>query len=70
MGDEDPKTGERLVSIRDLKRHRPSSPDAITLAECPLCDGEGMVTYEKKAEWIIKYPDLDPKPPPSEPDAA
>jgi hypothetical protein len=29
-----------------------------TLVECPWCAGQGMVTHEKRAEWLLEYPEL------------
>jgi hypothetical protein len=30
------------------------------MLECPWCNGEGLVTPAKRAEWHAKYPELDP----------
>lgn len=62
----DEERSGRFVRLRDMKRL--AGPSESTLMECPWCDGAGLVTVEKRAEWLAKYPELDP-PKDSEPQA-
>lgn len=36
--------------------------DAPTLVECPWCEAQGMVKFEKRVEWITAYPELQRSP--------
>lgn len=45
-----------------LEEHMRLRREAPTLVPCPWCDN-GMVTHEKRQEWLAAYPELASKEP-------
>lgn len=43
---------------RELRLTRRSDPNATTQVPCPWCEGHGMVTVEKRAEWLASHAEL------------